>query len=158
MNYPKLILAGIFGLVLQATANAQIYESEDAEGVPEFSDTPTQGSEAVELPSTNLAEPQPAGSAAPQETQQAAPAGDGPAAGVDGEQAEGDSGAVYYGGDGEDDVRAQRRIDEDRIDNALPGNSGPGVGSPGAAVEPRPSEMGGAGEAGAIHNGREGHR
>jgi hypothetical protein len=140
MKYPKLILAGVFGLVLQGTASAQIYESEDAEGVPEFSDTPTQGAEAVDLPSTNLADAPPAGSAAPQEIEQAAPVAGGPAAGSVGGPVEGANGGVYYGGDDEDGVRAQRRLDEDRIDNALPGNPGPGV------------------EAGEVHHEAGGHR
>tara|TARA_R110001599_G_scaffold353231_1_gene591085 strand:- start:173121 stop:173408 length:288 start_codon:yes stop_codon:yes gene_type:complete len=56
MNRAKWVLSGTFVLALQGTTSAQIYESTDAEGVPEFSDTPSSGSEVVGLQTTNVAD------------------------------------------------------------------------------------------------------
>lgn len=129
----RFVALGLFGLVLHSTASAQIYESKDAQGAPEFSDTPTQGAEVVDLPETNLAEPPAAQPAAPGQTQSAQeqemPATDG-----GGEEGEDVDGAVYYGGDDVDDPRVQRRVDEDRIDDVLPGDPVPGDGAPGPGV------------------------
>lgn len=133
----RFVALGLFGLVLHSTASAQIYESTDAQGEPEFSDTPTQGAEVVDLPETNLAEPPAEQPAAPEQTrpahEQGMPASDG-----GGEEGENVDGTVYYGGDEVDSPRVQRRVDKDRIDNALPGDPaigdgapGPGVGAPG---------------------------
>lgn len=126
----RFIAVGLLGLVLQGTASAQIYESKDEEGVPEFSDTPTQGAEVVDLPGTNLVEPPVAQPAAPGQTQSAQDE-EVPAAVGDGEQGEGVEGDVYYRGDEVDNPRVQRRVDEDRVDNALPGDPVPGDGAPG---------------------------
>ncbi|MBP6700264.1 MAG: DUF4124 domain-containing protein [Halioglobus sp.] len=157
----RFIAAGLFGLALQGTASAQIYERTDAEGVPEFSDSPTQGdedtttqgAEVVDLPQTNVMDAPPEEPAEAQASQQQQEQGQQESgqdtAGDDGEQGEGVDGDMYYGDDA-DDVRAQRRIDEDRVDNALPGDPargvgapGVGVGAPGPGVEPRPAEEGG---------------
>ena len=59
-----MILAGVL-------AQAQIYQSEDAEGNPVFSDTPTSGASKVELPDANIAEPV---EAAARESEEPAPA------------------------------------------------------------------------------------
>ncbi len=131
----RFVAVSLFGLLLQGTASAQIYESEDAQGVPEFSDTPTQGAEVVDLPETNLAEPPVAQPTAPGQTQSAQDQ-EVPAAVGGGEQGEGVEGDVFYRGDDVDDPRLQRRVDEDRIDNALPGDpvrgdATPGPGAPG---------------------------
>jgi len=144
ISISRLIATGLFGLVLQGAANAQIYGSEDTQGVPEFSDTPTQGAEVVDQPATNLATPPEEQPAAPGQTQSAPPQAS--PAGAGGGQEEGVDGDAYYGGDDVDNPREQRRIDEDRIDNALPGNPGPGV-------EPRPEGE----EAGAVGEPREAH-
>lgn len=153
MKHARVILVGVLALALQGAANAQIYETEDAEGVPDFSDTPSQGAEVVDLPATNVMEAPAVGEAAPPAEDGAAPLPGESTAGGSGRE-EGDPGEVYYGGDDEDDPRAQRRIDEDRVDNALPGNPGPGVGAPGPGIEP------GAGEVGrdAVHHEARGHR
>jgi len=155
MKLSNLILAGVVGLVLQGTASAEIYESEDSEGVPEFSDAPTQGAEVVDLPATNLAEPPPAEAPGAAQESEPAPRQGEPAA-RSGEEGEGEYGNVYYGGDDDDDVRARRRLDEDRIDNALPGNPGPGrgpgvdpgYGVPGPGAQPRAGAM----EGGEVHH------
>lgn len=155
----RVIAVSLLGLVLHGTASAQIYERTDAEGVPEFSDSPTQGdedtttqgAEVVDLPRTNVIDAppeEPAGAQASQQQQSQQESGQG-AAGDYGEQEEGVDGDMYYGDDA-DNVRVQRRIDEDRVDNALPGDPargvgapGVGVGVPGPGVEPRPAEEGG---------------
>ena len=151
MKLSKWVVAGVLGLVFQATASGQIYESEDAEGVPDFSDTPTAGAEVVDLPATNLMNAPPAEAPAPPAEAPRAPVAHAPAA-MDTEQ--GESGAVHYGGDEEDNVRAQRRVNAERVENALPG------------VEPRAAEGGAAAvegrevhhEGGAVHRGRGGRR
>jgi Domain of unknown function (DUF4124) len=135
MKLGKQILLVVFGLVLQGTAAAQIYESTDAEGVPEFSDTPSAGSEVVDLQETNVAEEPPEIPAAPQAgAQPPAPAPTGNSGGEIGEP----SYDVYDGdyNDVDDDVRARRRVEEDRVDNALPEHNGPGVGEPGRHEAP----------------------
>lgn len=143
MNIAKTILACSLGLVLTGVASAQIYESEDAEGVTEFSDTPTPGAEQVDLQQTNVAtpveerEPQ----AAPE--QRPAPEGreSGGAVAGDREREEGDPDYGYYGGDYDNDLgpREQRREDADRIedrgphvDNSLPHEAGGEAGEEGA--------------------------
>jgi hypothetical protein len=144
MKCSRSILFGVFGLVLHAAASAQIYESEDAEGVPDFSDTPTAGAETVDLPATNIM----AAPAAEEPNQPAAasPAADEAAAGGKQypEQEEGGDVVEYYGVGEDNDPRLQRSIDEGRIDNALPGNSGAGPGTPdaGPGAEPRDGQVG----------------
>ncbi len=132
MKLSGWLLGCVFGLALNSAASGQVYESKDAQGVPEFSDTPTAGAEVVELPSTNVADAPGDGPVAP-----------GPEAGSQAAQAaqpnpDGEARVIYEGADDEDeDLRAQRRLTEDRVDKALPGNPvGPGVGAPGAGVEP----------------------
>ena len=120
MNIARCVLFGTFVLALQGTASAQIYESTDAEGVPEFSDTPSAGSEVVDLQQTNIVDEPPAIPEAPQaEAARPAPA-PAPAAEPAGEIGE----PVYdvYGGNDndEDDPRVQRHLDKDRVENALP--------------------------------------
>ncbi len=117
----RFVALGLFGLVLHSTASAQIYESRDAQGEPEFSDTPTQGAEVVDLPGTNLAEP-PAAQPTASEQTRSAQEQEMPATDVGGEEGEDVGVSVYYEGDDVDDPRVQRRVDEDRIDNALPGD------------------------------------
>lgn len=128
----RFVALGLFGLVLHSTASAQIYESRDAQGEPEFSDTPTQGAEVVDLPETNLAEPPAAQPTAPEQTQSAREQGM-PATDGGGEEGEAVDGDMYYEGEEADNPRVQRRVDEERIDNALPGDAapGPGVGAHG---------------------------
>jgi hypothetical protein len=141
MRISTAMCVGFFGLLLQAGAGAQIYESRDAEGVPEFSDTPTMGAEVVDLPATNTVE------APPEEPVAARPAPAAAQTGAAGETnntvlvEEGGDG-MYYGEDADDDgARAQRRVDEARINNALPdgpqgvGNPDPGYGKLGPGVE-----------------------
>ena len=66
MNIAQSILFGTLTLALHGIVNAQIYESTDAEGVPEFSDTPSAGSEVVDLQQTNIADDPPVIPEAPQ--------------------------------------------------------------------------------------------
>jgi len=143
MNLAKYIFLGVVGLALQGTAVAQIYESTDAEGVPDFSDTPTSGAEVVDLPETNVVDAPPdVPEAAQSEAPPPAPAAAGNSGGEIGEPS-----YNVYGGDydeDDDDVRARRRVDEDRVDKALPGDNGPGVGAPDVGIEPHRVE----GEAG----------
>ena len=113
MKLSKWVVAGVFGLVFQAAAIGQIYESEDAEGVPDFSDTPTAGAEVVDLPATNLMNAPPAEAPAPPAEAPRAPVVHAPAA-MDTEQ--GESGAVYYGDDEDDIVRARRLQNAERVE------------------------------------------
>ena len=122
----KTVLAGIFALAV-GTANAQIYESKDAEGVTEFSDTPSSGAEVVDLPATNVVDPVQEPQVPPAVEQQSMPAAEGRVAGEAGSEAGGEAGGeelqpgyLYYGGDDEDDPRLQRREDAARVDNRLP--------------------------------------
>jgi hypothetical protein len=115
MTLARRILLGVFGLALQGTAIAEIYESTDTEGVPEFSDTPTAGAEVVDLQKTNVADEPPDIPEAPQE-EAARPAAAAPAA-------EGEPGYEVYEGYNNDDERDKRRLEEGR----LPGNREPGV-------------------------------
>ena len=68
---------------LSANSFAQVYQSTDAEGNPSFSDTPSAGSEEIELPETNVgdsvkvpepsAEPEPKPVPKPEVVEQPAP-------------------------------------------------------------------------------------
>jgi hypothetical protein len=49
-------LACVIAIALSAAAQAEIYESVDAEGNPVFTDTPTAGAEEVELQQGNIAD------------------------------------------------------------------------------------------------------
>ncbi len=57
MRLSKVLLNCIIGLAFSSTASAEIYQSKDAQGNTVFSDIPSQGAEAVKLPTTNSAEP-----------------------------------------------------------------------------------------------------
>jgi hypothetical protein len=122
MKTSKTILAGIFALAV-GTANAQIYESKDAEGVTEFSDTPSTGAEVVDLPATNVVDPVQEPELPPAVDQESMSAAEGRVAGEAGGEAGGEEsqpGYIYYGGDDEDDPRLQRREDAARVDNRPP--------------------------------------
>lgn len=134
MKLGKQILLGVFALALQGAAIAQIYESTDAEGVPEFSDTPSAGSDVVDLQKTNVAdeppdipEAPPAEAARPAAATTAAPA------------AVGEPGYEVYDGYNNADEREQRRLDKDRVENGLPGDHRPAVGEPGVHKGPGPA-------------------
>ena len=113
----------MLGCVLQGTASAQIYESKDAEGVTEFSDTPTTDSELVELQRTNTAD------AVEGSAPEMAPAPEQMPAGAGGEgvvrgggEEEGGPGYIYYGNDDDETgPREQRHEDAARIENRLSG-------------------------------------
>lgn len=140
MKYSKLLAGGLLALLVQVSANAQVYESEDAEGVPEFSDAPTPGAEVVDIPSTNLMDaPEAETAPAPTSSPQSAPIAGGGDGGDTG-AGEGEGEGVYYYGDGEDDVRAQRREDAERIERVTPGNAGPAETGPGPGPEAGPGE------------------
>ena len=64
MNYSKIFGAGFLALLMHLPASAQVYESVDADGVPDFSDSPEPGAEVVDIPSTNLMDAPPAEAAA----------------------------------------------------------------------------------------------
>jgi len=123
MNVSKTLAAAVLGFVLQGTASAQIYESTDAEGVPEFSDTPSTGAQEVDLSSTNLMGA-PATAPAPDEEAgaQAAPSRD------RSRQEESVTAGDAYGADQSEEVRARRRLEEQRVDNALHGKGAAGAG------------------------------
>ena len=140
MKLPSTIMACFFGFALHGTASAQIYESKDAEGVTEFSDTPTSGAEIVDLPPTNVVTPVAEPAAAPAAEQESMPANRGDSGQVVGEAAGGGGGEdgepdyLYdgydgYDGYGEEGPREQRREDAARIDNRLPGEVSGAVGN-----------------------------
>ena len=56
MKFSITTLACTLVVAFSATAQAEIYESKDAEGNPVFTDTPTAGAEKVDLPQENIAE------------------------------------------------------------------------------------------------------
>lgn len=125
MNSMKTVLACVLGCVLHATASAQIYESKDAEGVTEFSDTPTTDSEVVELQPTNTADPVEEAAPDMAPAQQQMPAGAGNEGVVRGGEDEGEPGYIYYGNDDDEPgPREQRREDAARVENRLPGEAG----------------------------------
>lgn len=127
-------------LVTAAGATAEVYESRDAAGNPVFSDRPSSGAKAIEVPPTNSAdsveprEPPPAPSAPPAARQ--APAQ--PAAAQAATERDDDD-YIYYGG--ADNDAARQRLEERREDAAdrpdrdpppraqqLPTHARPGVG------------------------------
>ncbi len=58
MRYLKIVTACVVALAFHNTAWAQVYETTDAEGNPEFTDSPAaEGAEEVDLPETNLINP-----------------------------------------------------------------------------------------------------
>ncbi|HEY6130939.1 MAG TPA: DUF4124 domain-containing protein, partial [Halioglobus sp.] len=57
MQMSKLLLPCIIGVALGGTASAEIYQTKDAQGNTVYSDTPSQGAEAIKLPKTNSADP-----------------------------------------------------------------------------------------------------
>lgn len=129
MKIPNTVLACVLGFAVHATASAQIYESTDAEGVPEFSDTPTPGAAEIELPQTNVVTPVPVPPApeVPEEAP-AYPQEESPVAAEGGaEESEIEPAYIYYGGDDEPGPREQRREDAARIDNRLPHEVGDAV-------------------------------
>lgn len=57
MKYPGIISAGILLAVIECAAWAQIYQTEDEQGNPVFSDEPVDGSSSViDLTKTNIAD------------------------------------------------------------------------------------------------------
>ena len=156
MAVSRWILAGLVGLVLQVTASAQIYESKDAEGVPQFSDRPTAGAEVVDLPATNLADAPPAREPAPAtEPRRAAPAGSG-TAGVEPAPAEAAYGGVYYDDDDENDPHARPIAHRKRVETALQGGDAPQAGEPGDPAREAGEVRRGAPHA--VHRNAGGHR
>ena len=72
MNLLSTMLLGFALACASIAADAQVYESRDAQGNPVFSDTPSPGAEVVELPESNLADPVDVPAAAGQEADHAA--------------------------------------------------------------------------------------
>ncbi|MCB1702091.1 MAG: DUF4124 domain-containing protein [Halioglobus sp.] len=103
-------------ILTAAGATAQVYQSKDAEGNPVFSDRPSDGARAIEVPPTNSAdsveprEPSPAAPAARQAPAQ--PAAAQAATGRD----EADDDYMYHGG--ADNEEARQRLKERREDAA----------------------------------------
>ena len=56
MKFSIRPLACIFAIALSTAAQAEIYESKDAEGNPVFTDTPATGAQEVILPQDNIAD------------------------------------------------------------------------------------------------------
>jgi hypothetical protein len=136
MKLAKGFLVGLLGLALQGTAIAQIYESTDAEGVQEFSDTPSAGSEVVDLQKTNVADEPPDIPEAPRaEAARPAPAASAAPAVV------GEPETEIYDGYHNNNAEEQRRLDKDRP----PGNTRPGVRPLPAVVKPGVHKPPGAG-------------
>ena len=145
MKLAKILLLGVFGLALQGTATAQIYESKDAEGVPEFSDTPTAGSEVVDLQKTNLSdEPPDIPVAPPEESVRPAAAAAPSAVGAPANE-------VYQGYNNNNNNNDNDESTRDRVDNTLPGDHRPVVqphpvvGKPGVHKGPGPGGHAGGG-------------
>ena len=56
MGYSIKYLAAVLAVTLSTIAQAEVYESKDAEGNPVFTDSAVPGAEAVNLPQTNIAD------------------------------------------------------------------------------------------------------
>ena len=56
MDYSIKYLAAILAVTLSVIAQAEVYESKDAEGNAVFTDSPVPGAEEVDLPQTNIAD------------------------------------------------------------------------------------------------------
>ena len=56
MDFSIKYLAAILVVTLSAIAQAEVYESKDAEGNPVFTDSPVEGAEEVDLPQTNISD------------------------------------------------------------------------------------------------------
>ena len=119
MNFSKSILVGVVGLALQGAASAQIYQSTDTEGVPEFSDTSSPGSAEVDLGATNIGDPVQATPEADPQESPAATAGR-PQTVEQGQQVE----PTYYG-DAIDDDGLRAAAYEDQLGRERPGDDRP---------------------------------
>ena len=56
MKFPITSLACVMTMALSWNVHAEIYKSEDAQGNPVFTDTPTAAAEKVDLPQENIAD------------------------------------------------------------------------------------------------------
>ena len=122
MNYSKVFLAGIVGMVLHGSASAQIYESKDDQGNPVFSDEATAGAgaEEVDLQQTNLADPPPdVPEPAPAKEAASEQGGVAPSEAVPGEA----GGQDYYYGGATDETR--RRLEEEKRRRDIPDGDKP---------------------------------
>ena len=155
MKISKTFLFCLLGCLLQGTASAQVYESTDAEGVTEFSDTPTTDSREVELQPTNTADPVQDSAPEMAPAQEQMPAGTDRGGVVRGGGEEGEPGYIYYGNDDDETgPREQRREDAARIENRLSGEGDVQVREAEAHGEAVEHPQGGEGAA----HGPGGHR
>jgi hypothetical protein len=134
MRYLKTFATCLVALALHSTAWAQVYETTDAEGNPEFTDAPpTENAEVIDLQQTNVAdapqsEPQDEAQPDTVETEQA-PQQENTTVNVNVNDGNDD----YDDGAYDDDLARQRAIE--RRDGAAPGE----VGDPGYEM---PREVG----------------
>jgi len=141
MSISKTAIPVALTFLLSHTAGAQVYESKDAEGNTVFSDTPSAGAQAIDVPTTNTADPvadipapkQQAKPEAPPRTSQQA---------VEPEQAEERDGYIYYGdNDNNNEARERRQEIREHIkENGVPG------GQPPVHVQPHPRPASGGGK------------
>lgn len=75
MAFTPRALAWIIAATLSGIAHAEIYESKDADGNPVFTDSPSAGSEQVELQKANIADAVEAPAETARETAAPAPSG-----------------------------------------------------------------------------------
>lgn len=116
MRHLKILMICLSALALHSAAWAEIYETTDAQGNPEFTDSPTGPSaEAIDLQQTNIID------APPEEPQQvSAPQ---PVAEEQAHEQENRTVIVHDGNDDEDDVSdayLRREQAFDRMDPAAP--------------------------------------
>jgi Domain of unknown function (DUF4124) len=110
----KILLPCMIGVALSATANAEIYESKDAQGNTVFSDMPSQGAAEVKVPPTNAADPVAITPRPPETPAKPRKSPANPAGSQDEER--GDD-YLYYGGDYDrdeigDETRREKRRDD----------------------------------------------
>lgn len=150
MSYLKICTISLVALALHGTAWAQIYETKDAEGNVEFTDSPpTEGAEVVDLPETNVADaPPPQEQAQPAtEVVEQAPVQVNNTVNIqeDNDGYENDGyGDVGYGDAGyDDDLARQRRLERESLPD--PGRVDPGYERPhevGDSDDQMPHEVG----------------
>jgi hypothetical protein len=124
MRSATLLLLYFIGAMLGTTANAQIYESKDAQGNTVFSDRPSSGAEVIEVPPTNSADPvveTPRPPPSPDAADAAATRPERDRRPASGQDLQTDDDYIYYGDDERDDVvedriRREQRRDRDDID------------------------------------------
>ncbi|MDH4041439.1 MAG: hypothetical protein OEV88_12350 [Gammaproteobacteria bacterium] len=138
IKFFKFCLPCVIGVALGGGANAQVYESKDAQGNTVFSDKPSPGAEVVKVAPTNSADPVAESPERPQsaKTPDQPKRNTGIAAAPD-QQADDDYEPAYYGGAPVSNEEARQQWEEAKQRREEAGDK-PGVNPP-PRVETRPA-------------------